>query len=250
METKNSFLAALDRAVNVITGNGPQNSATNAPLYLGAAGDEARAIVASTPGRADSPMDRTTFLKATDPGMVAGTRYPTTSEARAFDYYVVAQGHKRDEAIFLKLKEMDMPHLRLHEAIAQCARSQRPAYLAHLEDIATRVGAGDATAHREDGWSAEDWESDARERMSAFKAELRKLADRAWAIAEPALLEKAKILNAVADDLELEAQMRFEEFTVPFRPPAYVLLMRKYALTLSDGSRRNAGLPSSMIETL
>jgi hypothetical protein len=44
--------------------------------------------------------------------------------------------------------------------------------------------------------------------------------------------------------------MPFDRFHAPYRPPSYVLLLRKYALSLHDGSRRTAGLPSSIIELL
>ena len=83
-----------------------------------------------------------------------------------------------------------------------------------------------------------------------FKKKCREIEGEAWTIAEPALLEKAEACERLADELEAEARPRFEQFAVAYRPAPYVLLLRKYAATLRDGSRRNVGKPSAMIETL
>jgi hypothetical protein len=141
-------------------------------------------------------------------------------------------------------------YLRLQEACVQCSRSQHSKYLAHLEDIAKRTAEGDTTAHQADGWSRDDWDQDARERLGAFKAELKKIAESAWQIAEPELLAKSEALDLMADGLDEIERARYASFCVPYRAPAYIAILRKYALSLRDGQRKNVGLPSSMLENL
>ena len=51
----------------------------------------------------------------------------------------------------------------------------------------------------------------------------------------------------VLDDI---ARQPYAHFAVPYQPPGYILLLRKYAASLANGSRKTAGLPSSMIEAV
>lgn len=181
---------------------------------------------------------------------LASTPFPIPEQVRAFDADLAENGYQRPEGVYEQLKGEDAAYLRLQTACVEASRGQNGKYLAHLADIARRTASGDITVELVDSWTMQDWQDDARERLSAFKAELRALAQRCWQIAEPALLEKAQVAAARADQLEEAARVPFDHYSAPFYPPSYVLLLRKYAATLADGSRRNAGLPSSMIETL
>ena len=197
-----------------------------------------------------SPMDRVLHRPPPPPNLLEGVPFPSPAQTRAFDADLADNCYERPEDVLAQLKELDAPFNRLQAACAECARSQHPKYQEHIGSIARRTAEGDATVHQEDGWTREDWEADARERLNAFKGELNLIQSRAWAIAEPALLAKANFLDARADEIEETVRRPFDKFCAPYHPPSYVLLMRKYAATLRDGSRRTAGLPSSMLETL
>jgi hypothetical protein len=184
------------------------------------------------------------------PDKLKDVPWPTPAQVRAFDARLLDEGYIRPEAALGKLRELDMPWTRLQDAMAEAARSQHGKYLAHVESIAKRVASGDLTVQQEDAWGPDEWTSDARERLSAFKKEAREIAAQAWVIAEPALLEKADFADEVADLLEANERPRWEQFAVPYRPPNYVWILSKYAETLRNGSRRSAGLPSSMLEVL
>jgi hypothetical protein len=140
--------------------------------------------------------------------------------------------------------------LRLQDAILKVTRSASRAWQEHVASIARRTAEGDATADDEQGWTREDFEEDFRTRLSAYKGELKTIADRAWQVAGPVLLEKAEFARTRAAELEEVAKLPFARFHAPYTPPSYVLLLLRYAGTLADGSRRNAGLPSSMLENL
>ncbi|MEI6785906.1 MAG: hypothetical protein WCQ21_33895, partial [Verrucomicrobiota bacterium] len=71
-----------------------------------------------------------------------------------------------------------------------------------------------------------------------------------WAVAGPVLAEKASYATARADVLDDIARQPYAHFAVPYQPPGYILLLRKYAASLANGSRKTAGLPSSMIEAV
>lgn len=184
------------------------------------------------------------------PDALAGVPFPSPAQQRAFDDYLRERGYKPPKTVAAELTKLDAPWGRLQGAIGEAAKSQGDAYHRHMEDIARRTAAGDETVKREDSWSRSDWDADARERIAAFKVECKRIEAQAWQIAEPALLTKADAADAAADELEAEARPRFEQFAVAYRPAPYVLLLRKYAATLRDGSRRNVGKPSAMIETL
>ena len=108
----------------------------------------------------------------------------------------------------------------------------------------------DTTVEKEDSWSLDDWNNDARERLKAFKQKIREIENAAWAKVEPYLLSKANFADEVADLLDAEAKPRYEQFGVPFVSPAYVMLLRRYAASLRDGSRRYVGKPSEMAGAL
>ena len=198
----------------------------------------------------NSKMDRAITRKALPPGALDTVPWPTPAQVKAFDADLADQGYRRPEAAVAALQKLNEPFLRLQTAIAEVTRSQAPHYRAHLESIAARVAAGDSTVHREDAFTKIDWEEDAAERLSAFKQELRKLADRAWAVAGPVLAEKASYATARADQLDEAARQPYDLYKVPYQPPGYILLLRKYAQSLANGSRRTAGLPTAMIETV
>ncbi|MFZ4702352.1 MAG: hypothetical protein ACOYMG_20100 [Candidatus Methylumidiphilus sp.] len=198
----------------------------------------------------NSRMDKATVRKPLPPGLLDGTPWPSPAQVKAFDADLADQGYRRPEAAVAALQKLNEPFLRLQTAIAEVTRSQAPAYRAHLEGIAARVAAGDLTVQREDCFTKIDFEEDAAERLSAFKQELRKLADRAWAVAGPVLAEKASYATARADVLDDSARQSYDHFAVPYLPPGYILLLRKYAQSLANGSRKTAGLPSAMIETV
>ncbi|NLH83996.1 MAG: hypothetical protein GX450_01040 [Verrucomicrobia bacterium] len=255
----NVFLKALDSAVAALVG--PQNAATPTVVetpqsnpspstpYRGAR--KAGSLDQPGPLSPEAQRELTATLRpALPPDALAGVPWPSPAQQRAFDALLKQRGYTPPKRLAAQLAALDAPWLRLQQAMTEAASSQTSKYHAHLADIAARTAAGDSTVHKEDGWSREDWISDSRERLHAFKAECRKIEAQAWQIAEPALLAKADAADAAADELEAEARPRFEQFAVAYRPAPYVLLLRKYAATLRDGSRRNVGKPSAMIETL
>jgi hypothetical protein len=265
----NIFLKALDSAVSKLTAS-PKNMAAppraraqngfELPGDNSAKGSSYRG--ASQNGTLDG-LDQQAPLSARakaelhpvvlprpKPDALASVPFPTAEQVRCFDAYLTAKGYKVPEDVLAKLKEDDVAWLRLQEAIAQAARSQNGRYHAHLDDIARRTAEGDLTVQREDAWTRQDWADDGRERIGAFKTKSREIEERDWAIAEPALLDKSEFANSAADELDVEAQAWFAEFATPAHPLSFILQLRKYALTLSDGSRRYAGLPSSMLEVL
>jgi hypothetical protein len=197
-----------------------------------------------------SPMDHVKVLPKQPPGLLDGVPFPSQEQMRALDEDLATEGYRAPKAALRALAELDVPYVRLQDAIGKAARSQNAAWRAHVESIAARVAAGDESVDLEDAYTRDEFASDARERLSAYKAELNKIAARAWAVAEPVLVAKAEFARARAGELEETAKLPFARFHAPYTPPSYVLLLLKYATTLSDGSRRNAGLPSSIIETL
>ena len=215
-------------------------------------GNLASAIAAGHfgPPSRNSPMDRVKLAPPLPKGLLDSIPWPSAGQTQAFDEDLVNEGYQRPRAAYEALKRLDEPFLRLQDAIAQVTRSQHPAYIAHLEDIARRTASGDTSVSSQDAWTKTDFEEDARQRLEAFKSELRKIQAQAWILAEPALLAKAAFASARADELEETAQLPFAKFATPYTPPMYILALRKYAVSLSNGSRYNAGLPSSMIETL
>ena len=202
------------------------------------------------PPSRNAPMDKAISRPALPPGLLDSVPHPTPDQIRAFDEDLATDGYKRPEATFRALQMEDEPYLRVQRAIAQASRSQHPQYMAHIQDIVSRTASGDETVSEKDTWTREDFQEDARERLAAFKGELRKIALRAWVIAEPALLEKAEFASRRADELDALARKSFDIYRVAYQSPAYVLLLRKYAQNLSNGSRRNVGLPTAMLATL
>ena len=255
MNDSNIFLRALDKAVSVLAG--PENMAKPPTRVAVRPQSESGNNIAAAvnrgefgPPSANSPMDKAVVRKTLPPGLLDSVPHPTPDQIRAFDEDLATDGYKRPEATFRALQMEDEPYLRVQRAIAQASRSQHPAYMAHIQDIASRTAAGDETANDRDAWTKADFEEDSRERLAAFKGELRKIALRAWVIAEPALLEKAEFASRRADELDALARKSFDIYRVEYSSPAYVLLLRKYAQNLSNGSRRNVGLPTAMLATL
>lgn len=184
------------------------------------------------------------------PAALAGVPFPTHAQQRAFDALLRERGWAPPKDVAKQLSELDGPWTRLQTAIAETRKNQSGNYHAHLADIASRTAAGDSTVKAEDSWTREDWQDDADERCRVFKAKCKEIEGQAWELARPVLLQKGDLCDAAADELATEAKGRFDQFAVPFTPPAYVWLLRKYAATLRDDSRRIAGLPSSMIENV
>jgi len=184
------------------------------------------------------------------PDALAGVPFPSPPQQAAFDAFLRERGYAPPADVAKKLAALDVPWVRLQDAIGETRKSQNANYHSQLADIATRIAAGDSTANERDAWTREDWQQDADERCRVFKTKCREIEAEAWQLAEAALLTKADAADAAADELEAEARPRFEQFAVAYRPAPYVLLLRKYAATLRDGSRRNVGKPSAMIETL
>jgi hypothetical protein len=245
-----NVLEKIDRLIN----GGPQMAA---PPRLAAAQSESSGNIAGAinsgafgPPSRNSPMDHCKLAPALPKGLLDGVPWPSVSQTQAFDEDMTSEGYQRPRAAFEALKRLDEPFLRLQDAIAQVTRSQHPAFLKNLEDIARRTAEGDPSVHAQDAWTRDDFEEDARQRLDAFKAELRKIQAQAWQIAEPALLEKSAFASSRADELEETAQLPFAKFATAYVPPMYILSLRKYAVSLANGSRRNAGLPSSMLETI
>lgn len=239
----NNFAAKLAQAVGLTP---PQNSAAPAPP---AARRAAPAAAEPVPIRAVSTV------AATRPSplpreALAGVPFPTPAQQRGFDALLRKRGWAPPEDIAAKLAQLDKPWLRLQQAITETARGSGARYHQHLESLARRTAQGDTTVLEQDAWSRSDWEDDARERVGAFKAECRALESQAWELAKPVLEAKADAADAASDDLENEVKARFAQFGVPYSPPPYVLLLRKYALSLRDDSSHISGLPSSLLETL
>jgi hypothetical protein len=186
------------------------------------------------------------------PGELDGVPFPVMAQQRAFDSFLQGRGYQVPKGNVTQLGELDAPWLRLQAAIGEFAQTQNAnaAYHANREDIAKRTAAGDTTVNQGDAWSRQDFLDDHRERLMALKNEAKRIEREAWPIAESALLAKAEFADAVADELEAEARKPFDEFCVPYRSPAYVLLLRKYALSLRNGSRSTVGRPSSMLADL
>ena len=255
MNDSNIFLKALDRAVSVLT-SAPENAGRPTRVAVQPQVESGNNIAAAInsgafgPPDPNSKMDRAITRKALPPGLLDSIPHPTPDQIRAFDEDLATDGYKRPEATFRALQMEDEPYLRVQRAIAQASRSQHPQYMAHIQDIVSRTASGDETVSEKDTWTREDFQEDARERLAAFKGELRKIALRAWVIAEPALLEKAEFASRRADELDALARKSFDIYRVAYSSPAYVLLLRKYAQNLSNGSRRNVGLPTAMLATL
>lgn len=202
------------------------------------------------PPSANSPMDKAVVRKALPPGALDGFPYLSQTQMRLCDKRLLAMGFKRNETALAQLQDEDVVFMRLQEGIAKAFRSQNSRYLAHLADIAERTAQGDTTVEKEDAWSREEWAEDGRLRGEAFKGALKTQAGRCWIIAEPELLRKAEYAHRAAEELDAEARVRFAEFGAPYTPPTYVLMFWRYAATLSDSSRRTAGKPSAMLETV
>lgn len=207
--------------------------------------------VESVPLSPEAQRELTATLRPAPPKhALAGVPWPNPAQQRAFDALLKQRGYAPPKAVAAELAKLDAPWTRLQQAIGEAAKSQGDAYHRHMQDIARRTAEGDETVKREDSWSRADWDADARERIAAFKVECKRIEAQAWKIAEPALLAKAAAADAAADALEDEARQPFEAFAVPFSPPPYVPILRVYAASLRDGSRRNVGKPSSMLESL
>jgi hypothetical protein len=257
--SENIFLRALDKAVSALTG--PENAVKQPVVEYPAANPSPRTHYAGArkAGSLDQPgplsreakRELTPKLRpALPPDALAGVPWPNPQQTAAFDSLLREHGYQPPADLLAQLRELDAPWLRLQEAITEAAASQGNNYHRHLADLARRVADGDTTVHKEDAWSRADWEQDSRERIGAYKAECRRIGAQAWQLAEPGLLAKADAADSAADELEDEARVEFERFNVPFSPPPYVLLLRKFALSLRDGSRRTAGKPTAMVGTL
>ena len=240
----NNFAAKLAQAVGLTP---PQNSAAPAPP---AARRAAPAAAEPVPIRAVSTVAASRATPAPSAASLASVPFPTPPQQRGFDAFLRQRGWSPAPDVAKQLSELDGPWTRLQTAIAETRKNQSANYHAHLADIAARTAAGDSTVKAEDGWTRDDWQQDADERCRVFKTKCREIEAQAWEIARPVLLQKADACAAAADALEAEAKGRFDQFAVPFSPPPYVLLLRKYALSLRDDSRRISGLPSSMIESV
>jgi hypothetical protein len=201
---------------------------------------------------------RPKVIPATPPHLLDGVPWPSPAQVRAFDEWlgeqnfaewVTRQGLDFPAAV-AKLQELDAPFSRLSAAIMEASGNQGDKYRAHLSSIATRIASGDASAEKEDSWSLDDWRADALERRSAFKRELGKIETQAWAICEPLLQAKSRFIEEQADFLDFLAGKLFEQFGFKYQSPPYVLGLRKWGLSLRNGSRRNGGLPSRMLENL
>lgn len=239
----NPLLRALDRAVSAISAPANSTSPPRRPPTPAPTG-------APVPIRAVSTVAASRATPAPSAATLAAVPFASPPQQRAFDAFLRKRGWSPDPHGAKQLSELDGPWTRLQTAIAETRKNQSASYHAHLADIAARTAAGDSTVKAEDGWSREDWQDDADERCRVFKAKCKEIEHQAWELARPVLLAKADACDAAADELATEAKGRFDQFAVPFSPPPYVLLLRKYAAAQRDDSRRIAGLPSSMIENI
>ena len=251
MNPATKLLNAIDRAFS-----GPVNVARVMPPSQNSrpAGDESGIVRNSsspaTPERMKAEL-APKVVKRPEPHQLANVPHPNMEQCRVFDAALldgVSVHYNPPEAAMSQLRELDAPYDRLQAAITECMKSPHAKHLAHIADLARRTAEGDTTVNAADAWTAEDWAEDQRVRVSAFKSEARKIREKAWTIAEPALHAKAESLNELADFLEEKERERYEHWATPYRPPNYVLLLRKYAASLTDGSRAGIGRPSGMLQ--
>lgn len=253
--SENIFLKALDRAVSVLT-SAPENAGRPTRVAVQPQHESGNNIAAAVnrgefgPPSRNAPMDKAVVRKALPPGALDTVPWPSPAQVKAFDEDLASEGYVRPKEAYAALEKLNEPFNRLGAAIATVTRSQHPAYMAHVADIARRTAEGDTTVQTQDAWTKSDFEEDARERLTAFKAELRKIETRAWAIAEPVLLEKSAYATARADVLDDIARQPYDLYKVAYQAPGYILILRKYAASLANGSRRTAGLPTAMLATL
>jgi len=240
-----------------VFGGSPQNATArpqpqqNQPPFEAEAGRNAAAIESSVPpsARKESPMDRASVIRP-KPDMLAGVAWPSPTQCTIYNERLRESGYYDGppDSLREQLAALDEKWLRLQDAIAETSRNQRPVYLAHRADLAQRVADG-GPADEKDGWSSEDFAEDAVERRAAFKAKAKEIEVQAWAIAQPELLKKASAVNAMADELQQREFDRAEGWGFRCMGP-WVLSLRKWAVSLSDGSRACVGKPSAMLESL
>jgi hypothetical protein len=179
-----------------------------------------------------------------------GVPHQSPEQEPAFSQDLLDEGYCPSKAVVRALEAEDPKYVRITDAILEVVRSQGPAHTEHTEGFARAVAEGDPSALERDTFTREELEQEKREQLHALKSELRRVTDRAWATAEPELLRKAEIARNRAIDLDATARLIFDKFSTPYKTPSYVLAYLKYAESLSNGSRRNAGLPSQMLETI
>jgi hypothetical protein len=202
------------------------------------------------PPSANSPMDRVKIIPRQIDAL-AGVPHTAPEQDRAYDEDIMQNGYDGPpKDVIVHLQEMDAPVKRLQAGQIECSRGANGRRLNHLASIALRTAEGDATVALEDAWTLTDWEADARERIGAFKTQERIYMAQAWELAEPFLIEKAAFLNRRADELEATARLIYDRFHFTYSAPSYILGMRKYAESLTNGSRKGVGLPSQMLTNL
>ncbi|HWQ91422.1 MAG TPA: hypothetical protein VN673_07105, partial [Clostridia bacterium] len=69
-------------------------------------------------------------------------------------------------------------------------------------------------------------------------------------IAAPVLVEYGAALDALATELEAPLRAQAESYKCPFRPPNFVLLMRKSAELARSGNWLSVGRPKRLLERL
>ena len=215
----------------------------------GQAGATARAIEAASPpqARSVSPMDRTRIIKRPAPDQLAKIPWPTPQQVQIFNERLCDDTGRPYEFSPYALRDI-APHqeryVRGHKAVEEMLRHPMPKYLAHQAEMAERVVAG-GDPHERDSWSLAEWQDDQLEKAKGLRAKLKEIVSEAWEIAEPELLKKAEALNLMADELEASERNRAESWGFACAAP-WVVSIRKYASTLTDGSRRSLA-PADML---
>src|SRR5690349_10907257 len=142
METRNPFLAALDRAVTAIVGSA--DNAPNASPMDGAPGEIARAISAAIPGNPDAAMDNTRIINRPAPDRLANVPFPNLEQDSAFRAEVKARGFKVPPDVLKQIDDIDEPWMRLCAALDDYTdRAARERHRQHLESIAQRIAKDD-----------------------------------------------------------------------------------------------------------
>ena len=237
---------------NLLDGSPENSAAPNAPNTVAVTGIRSETTSGNlAPGLregAKGPQNPRVRIIPAKVDHLRAVPWPGPDQVKTFDARLADAGFRISKDVRDKLAELDAPFQRLQPAIRDAARSQQSAYRDHLNSIAERVAAGDATAHEEDCDSAEAWEADSRLKMSALKALSEKIRKQAWEIVEPELFAKADAADLLAASVEQEDLERFELWATPYQATPYSLALRKYAVSLRDGSR--SGSPSAMLNPI
>ena len=194
------------------------------------------------------PVSAPVPIRATPLLIPAGTPWPSPRQAAAFDLLLGERGWRTPPDIVAQLAELDIGWERLQRGIADAAASHHRRYQEHLASLAKKVAEGDPSAGAESAWTESDWREDNAELLRAYKREAKTIEAAAWQIAKPILEAKADAADAAAAELDAKAREPYDRFATPYVTPSYLLILRRYAESLRNGSRSTIGRPSAMLE--